>query len=124
MKIKRSDIDAAVAVEVMGRWLDECGIWMEQSGYVAIDSQLYSPSTDANHALEALEKWCVDNKHEADILLDGAEWDVDIQSEEESRCACCHETTLHGSSTNKSLTIAICLALLSAVRGEQVELED
>lgn len=119
MKIKQSELDAAIAVEVM-EWyhgavsIDWYSAGDEETGYIheANDyhTNLFTPSTDLNHAREALEKfgvitrvvWVPQGLYS--VSLGG--WDDEIESEHESPA------------------IAICLALLSAFRGEQVTLED
>ena len=126
--IKRSDIDAAIAKEVMGwfpaghvpEWYCD-GITQEKvyrrwspDPRMKREGLVWNPSTDANHALEAWNKLkgkggYVLSMYDGDRGLVVSITDelfnvVDIVSEDPMPPA-----------------IAICLALLSAVRGEQVE---
>ena len=111
MKIKRADIDAAIAVEVMGwDYPDRWGHWYVDGK--PTEPHAFTPSTDANHALEALEKWCVANNQDADIAVTTFKGSVGYDVSLVLPCLC---------ATHKSLATAICLALLSAVRDEQVE---
>jgi hypothetical protein len=121
MKIKRSEIDAAVAVEVMG-WVDHphgfwvkegCGNVTQVTGHTShYHKDLYKPSVDARHALEALEK----------VGMYGIEKMLNHRYHVWTSLN--HFKPNTGEATHESREIACCLCALSAVRGETVELED
>ena len=121
MKIKRADIDAAIAKEVMGWHVEhirDCQYnYCESNDRGMYDIDDWEPSTDANHALEAWRHRKSKNKDWIFSMYDSVDIGpcVDISNSDGMSAMDC---------TDESITIAICLALLSAVRGEQVELEN
>ena len=111
MKIKRSDIDAAIAVEVMGwDYPDRWGHWYVDGK--PTEPHAFTPSTDLNHAFEALEKWLNDNPRMEFHSFTHS----DVRPIMYEASLFCGESMVDFAEVdNESLATAICLALLQAV---------
>ncbi len=141
MKIKASEIDTAIAVEVYGYKVVEVKIASYMGGgprtFIYVDDSdgnfmahlthgnplvsCLRPSTDLNHAKEAAEKqMCNEHKEHEDCYAFDIELLVGMTEVEHI----CVGTGFHVRVDHASPAMALCLAVLSAVRGETVELEE